>query len=131
MPGDTFFPELFAEAAGQSQVARDITRFEHRGFCKHVLVCQGDRFGNRAGRMADLEANVPQQIENLFHHFRGIRRDARAAFIVEEHHVHVAKGIELAAAVTAERDHSQRRNSLLFRRKARHQCKNMTQHDIE
>ena len=81
--------------------------------------------------MADLEANVPQQIENLFHHFRGIRRDARAAFIVEEHHVHVAKGIELAAAVTAERDHRQPRNSFLFRRKARHQCKDMTQHDIE
>ncbi len=126
------FSKLFAKAARQMRIAGQVTRFQHGGFGEHVRVRQADRFGNRTRGMADFESNIPEQIEDLFDHLRGIRRDAGAVLIVEEHHIHVAKGIEFPAAVTAERHHRQRSGggAFVLLREARGRREDVAQHDV-
>src|SRR5437868_3667728 len=55
--------------------------------------------------MADLESDVPEQIENLLGHRFDVRRNSIA---MKEHHVHVAERVQLAATISAQSHQSQR-----------------------
>src|SRR5215210_5949591 len=63
--------------------------------------------------MTDLEADVPEKIEDLPEDLLDIRGDL-AATIVQKHEVDIAVRIQFAAAVTAERDQAQRRRGRAF-----------------
>ena len=58
--------------------------------------------------MADLEADVPEQIKHLLDYLGGIGRNVSAIFIVEEHDVDVAEWIELPTSTSTQRDDRQR-----------------------
>jgi hypothetical protein len=58
--------------------------------------------------MPDFEADVPEQVKNLFDDLGCGRRNVSAALFVEEHDIDVAEGIQLAPAVTAKRENGQR-----------------------
>src|SRR3546814_1311281 len=68
-------------------------------------VCSSDLETNalvhRARRVADLEAHVPQQVENLLHHLLAARRQLVGQ---QEQQVDVRLRGELAAPVAADRD---------------------------
>ena len=102
------FPEGLAKTPGQFRVARDLPRFQHRGFRQHVGIRQLDGFGDRTRGVSHFEADVPEQIKNLLDYLGGVGGNVRSLFVVEKHDVHVAEGIELAASITAERDHGER-----------------------
>src|SRR5205085_3999710 len=89
-------------------IAGERTRLEHGRFREHVLVRLIDRFIDRAGGVANLEADIPEQVENLFDHLGRVRRNVPAIFLVEKHDVDIAERVELAASVTAEREKGER-----------------------
>ena len=91
-----------AKELDELRVACEETRFEHRGLRQHVAIGLRDRFFNRARRVADLESDVPQQIENLFDHFADLRWKRARLLPVKKHHVDVAERIELGPAVAAQ-----------------------------
>ena len=82
--------------------------------------------------MADFESDIPEEIEDLFDHLRGVRRDARSVFVVEKHYVHVAEGIEFTAAVTTERHHRKWSGggAFVLLREARGRREDVAQHDV-
>src|SRR5205814_9591297 len=93
---------------GQGGIAGERTRLEHGRFREHVLVRLIDRFINRAGGVADLETDIPEQVKDLFDHLGRVRRNLSAIFLVEKHDVDVAEWVELAASVTAECEEGER-----------------------
>src|SRR5206468_4236590 len=97
--GHAFKPELFAKFPGKIDVAGNKPRLEHGGFCQHITIGMPYRLFDRACGMTDLEAAVPKQVEQLLNHFLKIQRDFLTALPVQEHHIDVAKWIELASAV--------------------------------
>src|ERR1043165_1891876 len=100
-------PKGLAKSSCQGGIARERARFEHRGFGEHVLVRLRDRLTDRARGMADLEPDVPEQIQDLLDNLPGVGRN-RAAILMEKHDVDVAKRIQLPSPITAERDHGER-----------------------
>ena len=57
--------------------------------------------------MTNLETDVPKQIKNLFRHLLHIRGNFSGSVAVQQHHVDIAKRVELATPVSAERDQRQ------------------------
>ena len=49
-------------------VTPDVAPFEQRGADRQIVLRQPDRLVQRAGGMADLEAEVPQEVEHCLHH---------------------------------------------------------------
>src|SRR4029434_9349175 len=76
--------------------------------------------------MADLEANVPEQIQNLCGHFADV--GGNFALSVQKHYIDVAKRIQLAPAVPAERD--QRERSLRLPDRVRRCSKDVAQNHV-
>src|SRR5437870_3956200 len=76
--------------------------------------------------MADLETDVPKQIENLLGHFFDVGRNLAASVAVEQHHIDVAERIEFAASVPAESNQGQRSLRLFdcVRRRGEHVAEN-------
>ena len=58
--------------------------------------------------MADFKAAVPKQIQQLFHHLFEIGRNFSFGLSMQEHHIHVARRIEFAPAVTTNRNQGDR-----------------------
>ena len=58
--------------------------------------------------MTHFEPDVPKQIQNLLRHLLHIWRNFAGSVAVQQHHIDIAKGIEFAPAVSAERDQRQR-----------------------
>ena len=63
---DDFAVETGLQLVRQILRAADIAGFEDRGADRHVAARQPDAFVDRAGGMADLEAEIPQDIEHEF-----------------------------------------------------------------
>ena len=65
--------------------------------------------------MANLETDVPQEIEHLLHHLLDVWGNFLPAVGVKKHHIDVAARIEFAAAVAAQRQERERgRGSTCF-----------------
>ena len=85
----------------QFVVAPQPAALEEGGADGHVLLRERDQLAGRADRMADLELQVPQQMEDRF----GRRFDVGARRLGGQHHqVEVAVGRHLPAAGAAEAD---------------------------
>ena len=68
MTGDAFCSKLLSKLSCQRRVTCEVTRLEHGRLCQHIAICLCDGFFNRAGGMANFEADIPEQIKNLLHH---------------------------------------------------------------
>ena len=64
---DAFLGEAGLKISEQLSVAADKARIHERGFIFLIQPCLLDAFGNRAAGMADLEAHVPEEIEDVLH----------------------------------------------------------------
>ena len=86
----------------QLLVAEQKACFEHRGADGHVRLGLADAFVDRARRVADLQAHVPETIENRFGD-----RLAPGGLLVGKHEqqIDVGAGRQQAAAIAAGRDH--------------------------
>ena len=65
--GDDLRVEAFLQIGDQGIVTADVAAFEDRRADRHVGLGQLDAFLDRAGGMADLEAHVPEHVEQEFH----------------------------------------------------------------
>ena len=102
---DAFAFEFLAEFRDQVPVPGQPARFQHGGLGLQVAVGLGDGFAQGADGMANFEAGVPEQTDDFLH--RGGLLGVRFAARVEEHDVHVAERVHLAASVAAESDHGE------------------------
>src|SRR3954468_2921780 len=59
--------------------------------------------------MANFETDVPEQIENLLRHLLNVGRNFAAILGMEQHHIDIAKWIQIATSISAKRDQSERR----------------------
>ena len=100
-----FRPKLGAKLAEQFRVSGQISRLQHRGLRQRVFVCLKERFSYRTGRMANLEPDIPKQIENLFHRLGDKRRNFVSALRMQKHQINVAERIQFAAPIAAQCDH--------------------------
>ena len=66
--------------------------------------------------MSNFEAAVPKQIEDLLYHFLETRRDFLRPLAGQKHDIDIAKWIEFAAPVSAERNQRQRNTGALLSR---------------
>ena len=109
-----FGTKLLPKLSRQLCIARQETRLKHRGLCQHIAIGLRDRFFDRPGRMSNFEAAVPEQIENLLHHFLEMRRNLLCPLPVEKHDIDIAKWIQLASAVSAKGNQCQGSTGRLF-----------------
>ena len=112
---------VFWNLANSASLADDEPRFDERRFRLHVGVRHVHAIVNAPHRVSDLQANVPQRIQHAVNQPGQIwqRFARRNLAVVQEHEVNVAVRVQLAAAVTADRDQRQRRKFLLrLRRQA-------------
>ena len=130
---NAMLPKGGAKTFGEFQIARERPRLEHGGFRKHVLVSQLDCFADRTSRVADLEADVPEKIEDLLDDLRGVGGNASTLFLMEEHDVDVAEWIQLAPSVAAERDNRERRRGAApgARGRTNRRLKNMLEKNVD
>ena len=83
--------------------------------------------------MADFETDVPEQIEDLLNDLLDVRRDFSRLLAVQKHHIDIAKGIELAPAISTQSDQCQRRPRclLLTTCRGRGRSENVSQQNID
>src|SRR6266436_2089329 len=83
--------------------------------------------------MADFETDVPEQIEDLLNDLLDVRRNLSRLWTVQEHHIDIAKGIELAPAISTQSDQCQRhpRCLLLTTCRGRGRGENASQQNID
>ena len=93
--------EALAQPVEGRLVAPQEARLEQAGADPDVGAGKAQALVDRAGRLADLEAQVPQLVEQELDHLLAVRR---ALVGVEEQEVDVGVGRQLAAAVAADRD---------------------------
>ena len=84
---------------GQVGVAGEVAHVEQPERHLEVVVGRRDHLGQRAHRVVEPGAGVPERVPDLLRH--RARVDAR---VVDQHHVEVGVRRELAAAVAADRD---------------------------
>ena len=82
--------------------------------------------------MANLEPDVPKQIENLFHHPGDKRRNLVSALRMQKHQINVAERIQFAPTVAAQCDHrhGRRRGVLLALGRGAGAGENLAQQNI-
>jgi hypothetical protein len=88
-----------AQLLGQRGFARDQAAFEKRGADRVVLAPEAEAFLDGAARMADLQVQVPEDVEHGFDH---ALEPARHLVGREEQEVDVREGRHLAPAVAAD-----------------------------
>src|SRR3546814_6497496 len=66
--------EALAKLAVERLVAPEPARLQERRADGDVVLGEANALVHRARRVADLEAHVPQQVENLLHHLLAARR---------------------------------------------------------
>ena len=91
-------------------IAPDVARFEHGGADGEIALGVADGLLDRARRLPDLEAEIPQRVEQVLDHLLGMRC---ALIGGEEKQIDIGEGRELAAAIAADRD---QRHALARRR---------------
>ncbi len=82
-------------------IAPDVARLEHRGADGEIALGLADGLLDRARRLPDFEAEIPERVEQIFDHLLGMRR---ALVGREEEQIDVGEGRELAAAIAADGD---------------------------
>ena len=101
--------ELLGEALGQLVVqlalAPHVARLEQRGADGQVALGVAQALVDRARRVADLQAEVPQQVE---HELDDLLAARRLLVGPQEQQIDVRQRRQLAAAVAADRDHASR-----------------------
>jgi len=80
-------------------VAIDEARLEKRGADGEILTREADAIGDRARRMADLEAEIPERVEHVFDDALAPRRLLVGK---QEEEIDVGTGRQRAAAITAD-----------------------------
>ena len=98
---DAFLGEAGLEIFKQLNVAADKARIHERGFVFLIEPCLLDAFGDRAAGVADLEAHVPEEIEDVLHEVLQRLRQLVGCARQEEKDVDVRAWVEQAAAVAA------------------------------
>ncbi len=83
-------------------VAAQKSRVEDRGFFFQVLIREPHAFLGRANAVPDDQARVPQRMQHYFGDDFGVRT---ALVVVQKQQIDVGLRIQLAASVTAARDH--------------------------
>src|SRR5690606_35681858 len=98
-PFDDLVPEAPSSLVEQRLVAPDIAALEHGGADGQIAAAHADHIIERTARMADLEAEVPHEIENRLDHLfaPGGLLDRR-----EESDIDVRMRRHFAAAVPAD-----------------------------
>ena len=104
---DAFRTKLLPKFARQFSVASEKARLQHRGLCAHITVGLRNRFFNGTRGVPHFETTVPEQIENLVHHFLQVRRNL-VSLPMQQHDVNVTERVELAPAISAESNQRQR-----------------------
>ena len=99
---DAALDEFGAKFLEQFRAAGDVARLEEGGLREHVDIRLLDRPGNRAGGVADLEADVPEHVEDHLDDLVQAGGDFLRFRGVQEHDVHVAEGVELVAPIAAD-----------------------------
>ncbi len=94
--------EQLVEIGVEFFVAAQKARVEDRGFFLQVVVGQPHAFLGRAHAVSDDEARVPQRVQ---HYFGDDFRVRAALVVVQKQQIDVGLRIQLAASVTAARDH--------------------------
>ena len=115
VPDHTFADQGPLEAMEQLLVARDQPRLDQRGLGLHVAVGDLHAVLDAADRVADLQADVPQRVEEAVDDAGQVRQRAGAGGdlpAVQEHEVNVAVRIQLRAAVAADGHQRQLRKLL-------------------
>ena len=97
------------EAREELAVTVDEPRLLHRGPAGEVGAGHCHAVLERAQAVADLQAEIPQRIEQLLHQ---PLHEGRQRAVVDHHDVDVRRGMELAAPVAAERDDHERGRGL-------------------
>src|SRR5438309_6186255 len=110
--GNAFCPKLLTKFLLQLLIPRNQTRFEHGSFRHHVGIGGRDRFFNRAGGVAYLEANVPEEIQHLLDDLASRFRYVATMFAMQKHHVDIATWVQLTPAVATESDQCDRRRAV-------------------
>ncbi|MNK24179.1 hypothetical protein D3C87_424830 [compost metagenome] len=105
--GDDFRLETLFEIIGQGFLAANRPHFQNGGANGHVGFGQADAFIHRAGGVADLKAEVPEEIEHKLHGLVHVRRVLGRQ---QEQEIDVRSRRQRAATVTADcRDRDLRR----------------------
>ena len=100
--GDDVVLEAPLELVEQRPLAPQEARFEQARADLQVAAGEPQALVDRAGRLADLEAEIPQPVEQELDHLLGVRG---ALVGMQEQQIDVGMGRQLAAAVAADRDH--------------------------
>ena len=98
----------------ERSVAPDEARLEHRGADGHVGARQADAFVDRARGVADLQAEVPEQIED---ELDDALAPGRLLVGQQEQEIDVGAGRQRAAAIAADGDHRHALGGARFRRR--------------
>ena len=94
--------EPLFEGMEQRSVPPQPARFQEAGANRQVVLGQAHAIVDRAGGVADLQARIPQHVEDVLDDLLGKRRRLRRQ---QKHQVDVGEGRQLAAAVAAGGDH--------------------------
>ncbi len=96
--------EALLQLGEQRLVAPQIARLEQAGADRQIGFGLAQAFLDRARRLADLEPEIPQQIEQQLDDLLGVRRLLVGQ---QKQQVDVGIGRQLAAAIAADRDQGQ------------------------
>ena len=81
--------------------APHIARFEDRGADRQIALGVAQALGDRAGRLADLEPQIPKDIEQILDNLLGVRRLLVGQ---QEQQIDIGEGGQFTAAITADGD---------------------------
>ena len=97
---NAFLEETFFESVENIPIAGEEARLEHGGFGDHVLIGFLNRLGNRAGRLPDFEADIPEGDDGAADDFLGLL--VAGIPVLKKKHIDVAHGREFAPPIAAE-----------------------------
>lgn len=111
---DAIVVEAFLEAGKEFQVAGDEAGVHERGFVFLICLRLLDALGDRAAGVADLEADIPEDVKNVLDELLKWQRKLGGGAGEEEEDVDVRTGIERAATVATRGDEGDRKELATF-----------------
>ena len=100
--GDRFALEALAKLGEQTGVAPQKARLEQIGADRQIGAGGAHAVVDRAGRLPDLQAEIPQPVQQELDHLLGV---GRPLVRVQEQQIDVGVRRQLRAAIAADRDH--------------------------
>ena len=97
-------PQVIRQIAGQGRVADDKAVFQKRGADGDIFAAKGQAIAQGAGGMADLQFQIPQQIQQRFDQLFRLGRYFAGG---QEQQVHIGMGGHFGAAIAADRQQRQ------------------------